>query len=83
MEELCRDTWMRLMYISSYKVQGGKEAVLHRYATAINRLSACRAWTACSAIGRQGLLTVSLETLEPVLRVHMASHRSACPKSCV
>ena len=33
MEELGKDTWMRLMYISSYKVQGGKEAVLHRQAT--------------------------------------------------
>lgn len=32
MEELDKDTWMRLMYISSYKAQGGKEAVLHRCA---------------------------------------------------
>ena len=30
MAELSKDTWMRLMYISSYKAQGGKEAVLHR-----------------------------------------------------
>ena len=30
MGELSKDTWMRLMYISSYKAQGGKEAVLHR-----------------------------------------------------
>ena len=30
MAELSKDTWMRLMYIASYKAQGGKEAVLHR-----------------------------------------------------
>lgn len=41
MEELCKDTWMRLMYISSYKVQGGKEAVLHRQASASRQ---CMAW---------------------------------------
>ena len=35
MEELSRDTWMRLMYITSYKDQGGKEAVLHRQAPAV------------------------------------------------
>lgn len=35
MEELSRDTWMRLMYISSYKDQGGKEMMLHRQAPAI------------------------------------------------
>ncbi|CAL5224366.1 g7041 [Coccomyxa viridis] len=34
MEGLGRDTWMRLMYISSYRDQGGKEAVLHRQAPA-------------------------------------------------
>ena len=30
LEELSKDTWMRLMYISSYKGLAGKETVVHR-----------------------------------------------------
>ena len=67
---------MRLMYISSYKVQGGKEAVLHRQVTVNGRRSAWHS-TDC-VICKQGGKACD-RSRESLPGLQLLLYCSACP----